>query len=530
MANFHVDYNYRDHLNAPRRIVADLAITVASGAGNTITSGVGSSSVAFSGVAGSSPQDVFPIPNYLGCFRLDNGATTDTLYRTQFSFPGFTGRKVGGNVRILICGHKEDGLNVPIIEVEDPGSYSTDYTTAPIATRTGYWTANYASARGTWRGALASDTPVEPYIAVPNVASASLHWNEDLDRLYLTYYDAYNVGQFQDWGLLSIELSALDANGEGTTTGRGPWRLKATDGDGTSFYGPWRGLLLSPHPVTGKLITGASLNSGNASGSWGPSLYGELDWPTDSTPSGVNETPLTLTKRWMNHYYMGGKLNSDGTLIAPNPLRSFRRRLDPPLFEPFPGQIPASLQVNGQVYTDAIGLTGSWNEMDYVWGQAWIQGTTKAGILFCGNAAGSPSQDTTDPLAGHEYYGNDLNGWVCTHGFDYNALFVPPRDNPATGPNTHAAFPWLCCYDPAEIMAQENTTNDYVAEPVWFINLETQFPGFKTGIMGKQGFKLVIGFYYDEDTRKLYMGALQADDSRFGKKGTLIHVFQWDED
>lgn len=528
MANFHVDYNYRDHLNTQRRIVADLSIATQSGAGNTITSAVGSSALSFSALSASSPEDVLGIPTYLGCFRLDTGATTDTRYRTQFTYGAIAGRQVGGNTRLFITSGIVSGLDGSIIEVQDPGSYSTNYATAPVATRTGYWTAGYASVRGTWRGATVADPPAPPFITDGIAAKiGGLYWNESLSRLFMTYEDKYNVSGFKDWGLISIELSALDVNGEGTSIGHGPWRLKATDADGNQSYGPHRGLWITAHPISGKLICGASLESGNAGGSWGPSLYGALDWPTDGTTSSYDAPDLELTRRWLNHYYPGAIINEDGEVTTP-PLRTFRRRVDPPIYEHFPGATPY-LSVDGQTYTDAVGLTGSWNEMDRTSGQIWIQGATKQGVVFCGFAAGSPSQDPTDPYAGHEYYGNGLNNWICSHGFDYRALFVPPRNDPATGPNTHAAFPWLGCYSASDLEAVENTTSDYVPEPVWFVNMETQYPGIKTGVLGFQGGKNINGFYFDAATKKLYMAAHQADDSAFGYTGTLIHVFQWDE-
>lgn len=525
MANFHVDYNYLDHLNAPRRIVADLAISLVSGAGNTITSAVGSAAMAWTthGIA-AGPGDVLDIPTYLGAFRIPSGGVKTA---SQLAYGSITGRKVGGVNHIIYTGN-ESVYHGPIYELIDPGTYNTNYLISPEATIYGdYSSDGYANQRGTWRGPSEAAPPNEPMFVVSGVNNAGLYWNEDKQRLYLAYADNYNVGGYKDWGLISIELSAL-VGGVGTTTAHGPWRIKTTDADGVSHWGPHRASYFCAHPTTGQMFVGASLGSGNASFSWGPSMYGGLDWPDDDTPSGMLAPDLIAPDRYLNFYFMGTKITSDGAMIAPHILRSFRRRVDPPIHENGDHAGTPPTQVNGQVYTDAIGMTGSWNERDYTGGHIWIQGTNKQGIIICGVAIGSPSQDPTNPYAGHEFYGNSVNNWTCTHGHHFQDYF-PGFGDPDTGPCAFAAFPFMMCYDPADIEAVKNTSSDYVPEPIWFINLNTQFPGFRTSDENSRKWGQLSMGYWDPDTSRLFVMAPGADNSTpsTATEAQLFHVFQF---
>lgn len=463
------------------------------------------------------PTEVLGIPTYLGCFRV--AASPNFKTGSQQTYGCITGRKVAGKVRLFYTGNEPtDGG--PIIEIEDPESYGSNYLTAPEGVVKGYWYAtNHRDLRGTWRGAAQSDPPAEPFFVIGSAGSGSacqtqgLYWHEGNQLLYIGYSDSYNVAGMNDWGLIAVELGALSGSPPtGNTTGHGPWRIKATDADGVHLYGPWRAAYFHTHPTSGKMFVGATLGSGNASSSWGPAMYGGLTWPTASTPSGISEPDLVVPDRYTNYYFMGGKLQEPGTLISPHVLRSFRRRVDPPIYES--GGAPVT-QVNGQSFTDAIGLTGSWNERDYAGGHIWIQGSNKHGVLVCGVWVGSPSQDENDPHAGHEFYGNTTNNFTCPdHGFVYQEVY-PEAQPPNTGPLSFHSFPFLMCFDPADLEAVKNTSNDYTVEPVWAINLETQFPGFHAAPISTSKYATIAGFYYDSDTMKLYLMTPGADNSTF---------------
>ena len=109
-----------------------------------------------------------------------------------------------------------------------------------------------------------------------------------------------------------------------------------------------------------------------------------------------------------------------------------------------------------------------------------------------------------------------MNDWTCTHGHRFATVY-PNAPVQNTGPLSFHSFPYLMCYDPAQVQAVENTSNDYTVEPIWFVNLETLVPGFRTCPMKGRSITLV-GFYYDE-TSKLMMvrrGRLDVCDSRVG--------------
>ena len=475
----------------------------------------------------ATPEDVLGIPTYLGCFRVQNNAIgVKTL--SQLNYGCVTGRKISGNVHLIYTG-MEATYGGPIIQIQVPLTLGFNYATAPEAVCSGFWNADgHKDFRGTWRGPTQASPPVEPFFVNANIANIGLFWHESNQRLYLAYTDIYNVGGYNDWGLISIELGTLSGSPPvGNTIGRGPWRAKATDADGNNFYGPWRAAYFCAHPITGKMIVGATLGSGNASSSWGPAIYGDLDWPADDTPVALDAPDLVLTKRYLNYYFMGNKITSDGALIAPHILRSFRRRVDPPIHEGGAHAGTPPTQVNGQVYTDVSGITGSWNERDYAGGHCWIQGANKHGIILTGVAVGDPSQNPADPNAGHEFYGNNLNEWICAHGHDFRALH-PEAGPPDTGPCAFATFPWMACYDPADLAAVMNTSNDYLPEPVWFINLNTQFPGFRTAPISTRKWSNLTMGYFDTDTNRLYCMAPGADGSTFeATEAAIFHVFQF---
>ena len=50
---------------------------------------------------------------------------------------------------------------------------------------------------------------------------------------------------------------------------------------------------------------------------WGPQLFGGANWPTPSTPSGFGSPDLKLANRYLNYYFMGGSIKSDGTFFPP---------------------------------------------------------------------------------------------------------------------------------------------------------------------------------------------------------------------
>ena len=446
--------------------------------------------------------------SYEGCFRLPEGVADSTYY----AYGGVTGRTVAGQLRLLFTGSEAE-IDAPIMEVADPGTYDTDYRRAPRATFTHIWDVKYRAKRGTWRGPFASDRPGEPFFPfAPNQAvNGGVYWHEPSQLLYMTYVDVYNVGAFGDWGLIAVRLGS-----DKTTETFGPWRLKATDSRG-SWYGPHRAIWLAAHPQSGKLITGATISSGNANFPWGPDLYGDLDWPTPSLPAGVRAPDLVLQKRYLEHYFMGGAIDArQGT--AQGPIKSFRRAVDPPLYEYFPATSERAADMALRVDPARYKGVGSWSEMDGVGGLTWIRTATKHGVLFCGSVAGSPVQDPNRQEASHVWYAN-LFKKRCSHGVE------APVD--ITGPVSTAHFPYLCCYDPAalEAVAQGQRT-DYEVEPAWFLNLTTKFSIKTAPESVPAGLRNLQGFHWDADRKLLFTISHRADDvSVPGALSSLVHVF-----
>jgi hypothetical protein len=447
--------------------------------------------------------------SYAGCFRLP----TNVAAATTSADGAMTGRKVNGQLRFLITGSEAE-LDSPIIEITDPGTYHTNYREAPQATLIQTFDTAYRAKRGTWRAPLASERPSEPFFPFPQkvAINAGLYWHEPTQLLYITYSDTYNVSGAPDWGLIAVRL-----NGDKTTEAFGPWRLKATDSRG-SWYGPHRAAWLAAHPQSGKLITGSSLGSGNANYPWGPDLYGELDWPTSATPAGVRAPDLVLPRRYLEYYFMGSSI-VPATGSANGPIKSFRRRVDPPVYEYFPATPdyaePMVLNVNPARY----GGVGSWGQNDQVGGIAWIQTATKRGVLFCGSVAGSPIQDPKDPRASHVWYSNVFSP-KCSHGI--------PSPVAITGPVSTAHFPFLCGYDPAALEAvAKGQKTDYEVEPAWFLNLTTAF-GIQTSaenVVG--GLRNLQGFHWDPDRSLLFAISHRADEfTAFGTLASLVHVFK----
>lgn len=458
------------------------------------------------------PEGVLTAPTYLGAFRISDTG----LERTVFSYGGCAGRKVGGVVKLLFTAgvaSLPESMIEQIIEVTDPGTYSTNYTTAPIAT-TVFYGNEYRDKRFTWR---AQGGGPDFFPGTPAV-NYGLYWHEGNQLLYIAYQDTYDVTASQTHGMLAVQL-----NGDLTTVGYGPWSIRCVDGKGRIHRGPGgRAHYFTRNPNTGVMVCGGTLSSGNARHSWGPSLYQGAAFPTASTPVGENEI-INQPQRGLDYYFMGFdqegfKLTTSGLLLAPNELKSYRHRLRPGPFEYYGGNgtpecLPDDvLNVDPALYTDAIGPTGSWRDLDFVHGMIWVNYGSKAGVLYAASLCD-----------GHEWYQNVCKPTCPSHGQD-----VSGDSNGITGPVSTSIFPSLICYDPAEIQrVLTGQIQDWQAEPAWHIDVEAL--GVHTADESVSGAQrhMAMG-YFDTDTGKLYCVANRADDTRpFFGEGTLCHVFQF---
>jgi len=434
---------------------------------------------------------------YLGAIRMPAG--TDTTY----AFGNLTGRIVNGQVHLFVYGNNPT-LHDPVYEIVDPGSgYSTDYTKAPRATLYANWGDIYQGKRVSFH---AKGNSVTPYMMTP----AGLFWSDRTHLLYWTYNSSFNVEGFPDW---SLGASSLDDLATSATTSYGPWRTKATDADGRVHYGPWRCLYLWESPLDGSFLCGSTPQSGDAGSPFGPDMYGMAAWPNITTPPGNGNPDLVLTTRWLESYFMGNPHAPDhfrdGALVGR--FRSFRRRTQQALWEEgYSTNLRANPALNGGI--------GSWTEVDRTTGGIWLQLTNVRGVIFSTGLAGATSQTTTDCAnAAHQWYSNGGVGHLnCAHGCP------PPGD--FTGPMTTQGFPALVIYNPSDLAAVANTSNDYTPEPTSVLNMVDTYG---VQVHAQDGYVPSLdGFYFDPVRKYLFMVARHVDRSGGQSAGqSIIHVF-----
>lgn len=465
---------------------------------------------------------------YLGCIGLFQGSDASGM---KFSEGGASMRIRPSDGKLVFFITREKNPGIPgeyaiIYEVEDPGiaAYQPFYAlaarteNAPVAKTVG-------SVRGLPYDGAYMKSWFSPQGPIPEGFSlgdrrypsgggfllGALMWNEAEQLLYSTYYDFYNTQGYADWGLIATDIGTLNESThtyEGWTT-YGPWRIKCTDADGASYYGPHRAIGLAIHPTTGKMLVSSSMLAGNVACTWGPSLYGGADWPTASTPSGYGNPDITQPNRWLNHYYMGGAIDENGAYTPP--LRSFRRRTQPYIWETVPRN--PVINVNPGLYSGV----GSWGDSDASNIGAWLELTNTKGVIFFATLAGATSQDPTNRDAGHEWY--QVNDQPCSHGHQ------PYLHN--QGPVSTHSFPAMIIYNPDDLEAVKNTSNDYTPEPVDVINLEDVF-NMRTPNMDTPGWKNCGFVGYNPATKIMYVLSLYADDqyAPAGGGGALMHAFQ----
>jgi hypothetical protein len=425
---------------------------------------------------------------YLGAMRMPaSGADT------SWAPAGMTGRVVNGQTRFFVYGANNSG----VIEIADPGSYSTDYTTAPRATLVTRWGNIYKG----------KDVSYDATGAVANFGlrtPGGLHWNESLKRLYWIFFDNYNVIGRADWNL---GFTTLDDPSTAAATAYGPFRTVAHDTTGNS-YGAWRCMYMWENPIDGSLMCGSSLQSGNSRSPWGPNAFGGGVWPDKNTPAGFGAPDIDLRDRYLMSYHMG--IASTGS-IGTNPIKAARRAYKPYVFDPVTG--PAT-EVNPALY----GGVGSWTQKDHLNGAIWLDLAGKQGVIFAASLVGSSVQNASSCAAGHVWYSNaGIGTYNCPHGCAPTGA--------GTGPTLTAYFPALMVYDASDLLdVKTGKMVDYTPDPVATIDItergaKATQPGFSMNALG--------GFYFDPVRNYLFVAAAGADDRSGGPAPTtLIHVFR----
>lgn len=408
------------------------------------------------------PQDF----RYLGAMRTPGtGLPSDPT----FSQGALAARRVNGRLHFFGTLSNAAIPQDAVYEFADTGDYNTDYTKAQRAELVAVWGDIYQGRR------VAFDKKTGTSAQVPYLVTPSLLWRED--RLYWSYYNAYNVSQNWD---PSIGM---------TTLGSQPGQVKA--------YGPWT-LEVGPKHSSGYLLdlpggrlgVGAPLQSGNSGSSWGPELYG-LAFPDASTPAGASVPDLKVPDVYVRHDYMGDRFTAEGRLPGGEQMRSLKRPGNYIWHTPRP-----PLYID-PVKNDGI---GSWTDVDTVDSAVYIDLPDKHGLLFVGHIGN-----------GHIWYGVPTN---CGHG-------IGDRCGGGTGPHASGWESRWWIYDPNTLFS----SNRRQRAP-WIPPAAEFDPTVAIGAFGLSCRRRFGGAYFDRDTRRLYVLAPEADDSLPNMWIPLVHVFE----
>jgi len=416
---------------------------------------------------------------YLGMLRFPTGGGV----RMDFHYGPMTGRVVNGQTRLLVTGNTSTQGD-PLYEFTDPGTYGQTLASAPQLTLVRNWGDIYGQCRVTYdnmTGALRS---------IPGRTMGGVHWSERQQMIYWTYFDNYNVGHYQDW---SLGATRLDPNGPQPF---GPWRVSAPDGK----KGPWHCTRISEHPLTGEMLCGASIASGNNWSPWGPEVWaGAL--PTASTPAGFGAPDLPLQK-YLTYYPAIPQIRSDGSYSGA--LRACRRPGD----YAFEGCIGGVLT---EIDPAKNGGVGSWSQLDLWHDMTWIDLPDVVGVLYTGALASQ-----------HIWYSNAGTGHLnCCHGNP------PPPGVQITGPVSTDGYPFMAIYDPADLNAVRSGSKiDYSVDPTEMVNARSRWNLKTRNISGVGSANVIAGQFFNPQTRTLYIAAPEADDSTPYYWASLVHVFR----
>lgn len=405
--------------------------------------------------------------SYLGAMRLPTELS-------QFTYGALAARKVGGRLQFFMTGENSPnatgnwGSLDCVWEFADTQSYSQSFAQAPRASVLTKWGDIFQGRRISW-------LPDGQQIDLQYLLTRGMLWKND--RLYWTYYDAYNVSGREDWCIGLTDLRS----GPGSMVARGPWRPDV----GVKHAAYW--LVDMPD---GTLGVGAGLTSGNISSSWGPELSSGSPFPTDGTPTGFGSPNLTFPQRHVRYAFAGGDLNGDGSVKPGRTVSSMPRQGD---YQWHTGSIT-------EVDPAKNGGVGSFTQIDYVQSCVYIDLPDKHGVLFAG-ALGT----------GHIWYGNVDN---CGHGLGNSC-------GGGQGPNATGFRPAWWVYDPDDCARVANGQIPANIPPTTTIDPAAQIYPIQLGCNKAFG-----GMHFDRETRRLYVAALAADTSIPGLAMPLMHVFQ----
>lgn len=318
--------------------------------------------------------------SYLGCLRMPVGVDT------TFAYGGMSGRIVSGQTHLFVYGNPVQSAPPDVYEIDVTG-LTPDPTpaSAPRATLINNWGDIYHGKRLAWDGATLS-----PLVGLTGI-NHGLYWHEGLQQLFWGY--DYNYTNNALW---TIGFSTLDNSG--ASTAYGPFRFRATTGDGQTRDGN-RCQVLTAHPTTGKMIAAGIAKSGAAVLPWGPNNYGGNDFPTPSSPSGLSSL-IAQTYRYLD-YYFPSTITFDGNWTGN--LKSFRY----PQAITYPYEYFAASLTDNRIDPLKNSGRGTWSSVDGVTSLWWFEGVNQRGVVWTATLMGSAIAAPTDPNATHEYYNND---------------------------------------------------------------------------------------------------------------------------
>jgi hypothetical protein len=437
-----------------------------------------------SGASGAPPSGGVPVIkpsdfSYLGAMRLPAvGYASDE--DPTFSYAALAARKVNGVLQFFMTGSNIKGDRV--FEFVDTQSYNADYQQAPRARMATYWGDVYQGKRTSWQSD-GTQTNLQ------YLFTRGLLWHNN--RLYWTYFNGYNVTNYDDWCIGMTDLRTSPAE----MVAYGPWRPSAPgSGPGVKHAGWW--MVEMPDGTMG---AGSSLMSGNAVSSWGPELVAGCPFPADNTPGGFGKPNIVFPNTYVQYKAMQGSMNLDGSLLAGQQIIAAKRpgnyvfhNINPSVGYPQPPSEIDPLKNGG---------AGTYTQSDGVTSCVYIDLPDKVGILFVG-AEGT----------GHVWYGPNSD---CGHGF------ADPCGG-GQGPSSSGHAPKWWIYDPADCRKSvEKTIQPWQVQPASAFDPSIAIAPMKLGCKRSPG-----GVYFDRDTRQLYVAAMQADDSISGLQMPLIHVFK----
>jgi hypothetical protein len=412
----------------------------------------------------------------------------------SYSMGALTGRKVGSDINLLICGSQaETGWPDPVYEIKYNG-------TGTVCTLVQNWW------DVTLGGKVGSSNP-KP--------TRGLLWDEVAGQLLWSYQDQYNVGF--DWNP-SFGSTILSLP---TVQPFGPWRTSQFSGFTAGYMMP----VPSAYQATlqGRILCGAPIGSGNSGSPWGVASSA-CNVPANSTPpdgyqdghvsvpvttliysdiSNKQSRPNDVDDCGWTHYGEGGD-------FAHQPQAN-------------PVQDGSGCNIDGAFCGVQFGQVDVFTALDNVTASVWINGTTKQGVVFMGQLARTvASLSGSYPPDGrvHTWYGpaqvfGSLK--MCAHGQNDTHY-----GNEATGPGTVSMQSSMWIYDPADLLAVAlGSKSSVLLPPVTSAALFVDMPGGSSFPELAPCQNAHGGAWFEPTSKLLFMTARNSE----GDHRRVVHVF-----